>query len=171
VGVRPDPLVDAMGLPTTNGRIDVDEWLTAQGREDVFAAGDIAAVPDLTRPGQVTPMTAQHAQHQGRIAGINAAASLGWGLRIPYRHRDRGFIVDLGGAQAVADPLHIPISGLPAKTLARAYHLLNIPANKPRVLADWLVDACTSRQIVHFGLIPETGVTLASADPPVPRPQ
>src|SRR5689334_14320239 len=36
------------------------------GHPDVFAAGDAAAVPDLTRPGQLTAMTAQHAQRQGK---------------------------------------------------------------------------------------------------------
>lgn len=171
VGVRPDPLVEAVGLSTTRGRIDVDEWLAVPGHQDVFAAGDIAAVPDLTRPGEITPMTAQHAQRQGHVAGINVAASLGWGLRTPYRHRDMGFIVDLGGTQAVADPLHVPITGLPAKTLARTYHLLNMPANRMRVLSDWLAEAFTSRQIVHFGLIPESGISLATADSPLLNPQ
>lgn len=113
VGVTPGPLTQALGLETIKGRIVVDEFLTVPGHPDVFAAGDAAAVPDLTHPGQLTAMTAQHAQRQGKAAARNVAATLGHGTRKPYKHRDLGFVVDLGGWQAVANPLHIPMSGLP----------------------------------------------------------
>ena len=78
-------------------------------------------------------MTAQHAQRQGKAAARNVAASLGHRARKPYKHRDLGFAVDLGGWQAVANPLHIPISGLPANIVTRAYHLYALPANRLRV--------------------------------------
>jgi NADH dehydrogenase len=165
VGVRPDPVVELLGLPTTKGRLSVSEWLTVPGCEAVYAAGDIAAVPDVTNPGQITPMTAQHAQRQGKVAGINVAASLGHGNRRPYRHRDLGFMVDLGGTKAVADPLHVPIRGWPAHLLTRGYHLLTLPANRLRILLDWSADLVTKRPLVHFGLIPESGISLADADP------
>ena len=48
VGVRPDPLVDGLGLETRQGRLVVDEFLTVPGHPDVYACGDAAAVPDLT---------------------------------------------------------------------------------------------------------------------------
>jgi len=166
VGVRPDPLVEPLGLPTTKGRLDVDEWLTVPGHPDVFAAGDMAAVPDLVNPGELTPMTAQHAQRQGRVAAINVAASLGTGTRKQYRHRDLGFVVDLAGAQAVADPLHVPLRGWPAKAVTRGYHLLALPANRLRVLNDWVTDVLARRQLVHFGMVPEPGVNLADSDQP-----
>ena len=111
VGVTPGPLTQALGLETIKGRIVVDEFLAVPGHPDVFAAGDAAAAPDLTRPGQLTAMTAQHAQRQGKAAARNVAATLGHGTRKPYKHRDFGFVVDLGGWQAVANPLHIPVSG------------------------------------------------------------
>jgi NADH dehydrogenase len=164
VGVRPDPLVQALELPTEQGRLKVDEYLAVPGHEGVFAAGDVAAVPDPSHPGQVTPMTAQHAQRQGRTAGLNVAASLGHGQRRPYRHKDLGFAVDLGGKQAVADPLHVPISGLTAKMATRGYHLLALPANRLRVALDWLVNLLTPRPVVQFGLVPEQEVSLADAD-------
>jgi len=47
-------------------------------------------------------MTAQHAQGQGKAAARNVAASLGHGARKPCKHRDLGFVVDLGGWQAAA---------------------------------------------------------------------
>lgn len=65
VGVRPDPLVPDLGLDLEKGRLVVDEHLTVPGHPEIYACGDAAAVPDLTRPGEVTPMTAQHAVRQG----------------------------------------------------------------------------------------------------------
>ena len=65
VGVRPEPLVAGLGLKTTQGRLVVDEFLSVPGYPEVYSCGDVAAVPDLTEPGQITAMTAQHAQRQG----------------------------------------------------------------------------------------------------------
>jgi NADH dehydrogenase len=164
VGVTPGPLTQALGLETVNGRIVVDEFLTVSGHPDVFAVGDAAAVPDLTRPGQLTSMTAQHAQRQGKAAARNVAASLGHGSRKAYRHRDLGFVVDLGGWQAVANPLHIPLSGVPAKVITRAYHIYALPANRMRVATDWLNDIIDHRQFVQLGLTPSEHTSLVMAE-------
>jgi NADH dehydrogenase len=164
VGVRPDPLVEAVGLPTREGRLVVDEQLATPGHDGVYAAGDVAAVPDPGRPGEITAMTAQHAQRQGRLAGINIAASLGYGQPGRYTHEDQGFVVDLGGWQAVADPFHLPVTGLVAKVITRGYHLAAMPAGRSRVAADWLVDAVAGRQLVQFGFVSEAAVRLGDAD-------
>jgi NADH dehydrogenase len=163
VGVTPGPLTQALGLETIKGRIVVDELLSVPGRPDVFAAGDAAAAPDLTRPGQLTAMTAQHAQRQGKAAARNVAATLGHGTRKPYKHRDLGFVVDLGGWQAVANPLHIPISGPLAAIITRGYHLYALPANRVRVATDWFNEVIDHRQFVQLGLIPSeySGLTAA----------
>ncbi|HYT25360.1 MAG TPA: NAD(P)/FAD-dependent oxidoreductase [Actinomycetota bacterium] len=165
VGVTPGPLTSALGLKTVKGRIVVDEYLTVPGHREVLAAGDAAAVPDLARPGGLTPMTAQHAQRQGKAAARNLAASLGYGTRHAYRHRDLGFVVDLGGWQAVANPLHVPLSGVPAKVVTRAYHLLALPANRLRVATDWFNDVVEHRQFVQLGLVREPQARLAAAEP------
>src|SRR5215213_2459906 len=67
-GVAASPLVATLGLSLERGRLVVNERLFVAGRPDVFALGDCAAVPDLARPGKVTPPTAQHALRQGRTA-------------------------------------------------------------------------------------------------------
>jgi NADH dehydrogenase len=172
VGVRPDPLVAELGFKTYRGRLVVDEYLTVPGHPEVYAVGDSAAVPDLTRPGELTPMTAQHAQRQGRRAAYNIAASFGQGRRRPYKHHDLGFLVDLGGRQAAANPVGIPLSGLPAKVVTRGYHLLSLPGNRTRTASDWLLDAVLSRQVMQLGLVPSAAVRLectaasARAEPP-----
>jgi NADH dehydrogenase len=178
VGVRPDPLIETAGTPTQHGRLTVGANLTVPGHPEVFACGDAAAVPDLTRPGEITGMTAQHAMRQGTLAGRNVAASLGHGETHEYKHHDLGFVVDLGGMQAAADPLHIPLSGLVAKVVTRGYHLAAMPGNRIRTAADWFFDAVLGRQSVQLGLVRSAAVPLdtrpptSRADQPQPdRPQ
>src|SRR5260370_19937420 len=97
-------------------------------------------------------------------AARNVAASLGRGTRKPYRHRDLGFVVDLGGWQAVANPLHIPLSGPLAKIVTRAYHLYALPGNRLRIATDWLNDIIEHRQFVQLGLIPDEDSSLEAAE-------
>ncbi|MEU8747307.1 FAD-dependent oxidoreductase [Streptomyces parvulus] len=169
VGVRPDPLVESLGLPMESGRLLVDPHLQVPGRPELFACGDVAAVPDLTRPGEFTPMTAQHAWRHGKVCAQNVAASLGIGERRPYRHRDLGFVVDLGGAKAAANPLGLPMSGPAAGAVTRGYHLAAMPGNRVRVAADWVLDAVLPRQAVQLGLVRSWSVPLESASPEVAR--
>lgn len=169
VGVRPDPLVADLGRPTAKGRLVVDEYLNVPGHPEVFACGDAAAVPDLTRPGELTAMTAQHASQQGKLAARNIAASYGTGVRRPYRHHDLGFVVDLGGTQAAANPLRVPLSGPVAKAVTAGYHLLALPGNRIRTATDWLLNATAGRQTVQLGLVRSPAVPLDSASPELPR--
>jgi NADH:ubiquinone reductase (H+-translocating) len=168
VGVRPDTLVDGLNLRTEKGRVCVDEHLTVPDHPELFACGDIAAVPDLTRPGELTAMTAQHAQRQGVVAGHNVAASLGHGERRAYKHRDLGLVVDLGGTRAVANPLGIPLSGFLAFVVTRGYHLAAMPGNRVRVAVDWLLDALLPKQDVQLGLVRAGAAPLDSAAPELP---
>lgn len=169
VGVRPDPLVDSLGLETKKGRLVVDDSLNVPGYPHLYACGDAAAVPDRRRPGALTPMTAQHAVRQGKLAARNVAASLGHGSPSRYRHRDLGFLVDLGTREAAANPLHLPLSGLPAKILTRGYHLFAMPTNRVRIAVEWLLDAVMARQSVQLGLVRSESVPLDTASPEVPH--
>ena len=170
VGVRPDPMVEQIGLPMNHGRLTVDEYLTVPGHPEIVACGDAAAVPDLTRPGEITAMTAQHAQRQGALVANNVAAAYGIGRhkRRRYEHRDLGFVVDLAGTQAAANPLGIRLSGLAAKAVTRGYHLLSMPTNRIRIATDWALDAVLPRQLVHTGLVRSAAVPLASGTPEHP---
>ena len=166
VGVRADPLVSDLNLDTNRGRLVVDEFMTVPGAPDIYACGDCAAVPDLTRPGQICGMTAQHAQRQGTLVARNVAASLGTGKAEPYKHHDLGFLVDLGGTAAAANPLNIPLSGPPANAVTRAYHLSAMSGNRLRVLTDWSLNAVTPPEATSFSLIDSKSVPL---DPSKPR--
>jgi NADH:ubiquinone reductase (H+-translocating) len=160
VGVRADPLMEGLDLATNRGRLEVDEYMAVPGFPEVYACGDCAAVPDLTRPGQVCGMTAQHAQRQGKLVARNIAASLGTGTAKPYKHEDLGFLVDLGGLAAAANPLHIPLSGPAANALTRGYHLYSMSGNRARVAADWTLNAITSPELTSLDDIDAKSVPL-----------
>ncbi len=166
VGVRADPLVSGLNLETTRGRLVVDAFMSVPGAADIYACGDCAAVPDLTRPGEICGMTAQHAQRQGKQVARNVAASLGIGKAQPYKHHDLGFLVDLGGLAAAANPLNIPLSGPPANAVTRAYHLIAMSGNRMRVLADWALNAVSPPEATSFGLISARSVPLDVNSPP-----
>ncbi|HEY6645990.1 MAG TPA: NAD(P)/FAD-dependent oxidoreductase [Mycobacterium sp.] len=171
-GVTGAPLIEKLGLPTEKGRLKVDTDLRVPGHPDVFAAGDAAAVPDVTQPGKVTPPTAQHAIRQGKLLGRNLAASLGYGTMKTYKHRNMGLVVDLGPRRAVANPLNIQLSGFPAKAVTRLYHLYAIPrfVNRWAVALAYLTDVFFDRSVVSIGLASEEDAQFAASEG-IPMPK
>ena len=171
-GVTAAPLIETLGLPTEKGRLKVDANLQVPGHPDVFAAGDAAAVPDLTQPGKITPPTAQHAIRQGKALARNVAASLGYGSVKAYRHRNMGLVVDLGPHYAVANPLNVQLSGYPAKFVTRAYHLYAMPRfGEPVGGGTGLSDRCAVRadRGVDGAVAQEDAQFSASEGIPMPR--
>jgi NADH dehydrogenase len=78
-------------------------------------------------------------------------------------------VVDLGGTQAAANPLHIPLSGWPAKAVTRGYHLMAMPGNRIRTAIDWILDVAVGRQSVQLGLVRSAAVPLDTASPELSR--
>jgi NADH:ubiquinone reductase (H+-translocating) len=143
----------------------IDEYMVVPGAADIYACGDCAAVPDLTRPGQVCGMTAQHAVRQGKQVARNVAASLGVGQAAAYEHRDEGFLVDLGGLAGAANPLNIPLSGPSASAVTRAYHLAAMSGNRLRVLTDWILNVVIAPEATSLAAISPLAVPLDVNDP------
>jgi NADH dehydrogenase len=171
-GVTAAPLIKTLGLPTEKGRLKVQTDLGVPGHPDVFAAGDAAAVPDVTQPGKITPPTAQHATRQGKVLADNVAASLGRGKKRDYKHHNMGLVVDLGPHQAVANPLRIQLSGYPAKFVTRAYHLYAIPrgVNRWAVALAYLTDALFARSVVSLGLSTQSDAEFSTSEGiPLPK--
>src|SRR5271168_2614283 len=171
-GVTAAPLIQTLGLPTEKGRLKVQTDLQVPGHPDVYAAGDAAAVPDLTQPGKITPPTAQHATRQGKVLARNVAASLGYGTSKQYKHRNLGLVVDLGPRYAVANPLNIQLSGLPAKFVTRCYHLYAIPrpVNRWAVSLAYLTDILFDRSVVSIGLSSQEDAQFAASEG-IPMPK
>lgn len=85
---------------------------------------------------------------------------MGIGSSEPYKHQDLGFLVDLGGLSAACNPLHVPVSGLPANAITRAYHLDVMAGNRGRVLADWALNAISPPPSESLGLVTSDSVPL-----------
>ena len=153
-GVKPHPVVAGLGLPLVRGRIRVDSYLQVEGRDDVWAIGDAAAVPDPSANyEQPTPPTAQHAIRQGRLVARNIAAAIGTGQRRRFTYKNRGAFVDLGRRKAVASTMGIKWRGTPAWILARTYHLVMMPGwgRRARLLIDWNVGLLFGRDPSELG--------------------
>jgi NADH dehydrogenase len=154
-GVKATPAVRTLGLELDgHGRIVVDRTLRAAGRENVWAIGDAAAVPDPAQGGrEACPPTAQHAIRQGRLAADNVASALGHGRIRKFRYRTLGVFVDMGQHKAVANMAGIKLSGFPAWFMARTYHLMMMPgvARRLRLMADWTVGLMFGRAAPELG--------------------
>jgi NADH:ubiquinone reductase (H+-translocating) len=154
-GVKPAPVVGRLGLPLErSGRIEVDATMRVQGRENVWAIGDAAAVPDPAKGRKApSPPTAQHAIRQGRRVAENVAATLRGGRVRPFRYRTLGVFVDMGQHKAVATMLGLRLSGFPAWFAARTYHLMMMPgfARQVRLALDWTVGLAFGRASAELG--------------------
>lgn len=188
-GVAASPLVGTLDAETVQGRLAVGADLRVPGRDGVFALGDAAAVPDLAaeraaqgtggRGGgdttKVCPPTAQHALRQGRLAARNVAAVLRGRPTRPYEHRSLGVVVDLGGLDALARPLGVELSGLPAQLVTRGYHLAALRTGNARLrtATSWLLDATTGNDLFRTGYLSGRHATLAgfehTGDYPTPE--
>ncbi|UNO38702.1 NAD(P)/FAD-dependent oxidoreductase [Streptomyces sp. MST-110588] len=162
-GVAASPLIGTLGAETVRGRLAVASNLTVPGMPEVLACGDAAAVPDLTKEaGAVCPPTAQHAQRQGKHAARNIIAGLRNAPLTPYRHKDLGLVVDLGGTDAVSKPVGIELSSLPAQIVARGYHLMALRTGTARfrTTANWCINATAGDDFVRIGFLARQPATL-----------
>jgi NADPH-dependent 2,4-dienoyl-CoA reductase/sulfur reductase-like enzyme len=81
IGIEPSvELAVHAGLPVTNG-IVVDAYGRVGGREDVFAAGDVAHFPVASLAIDMRVEHEDHAKSHGRQVGANMA-----GAGVPYEH-------------------------------------------------------------------------------------
>ncbi|MCX4691997.1 NAD(P)/FAD-dependent oxidoreductase [Streptomyces sp. NBC_01408] len=185
-GVKPHPVLADSDLPTNErGRLTCTAFLTVEGVEHAFAAGDAAAVPDITAPADATgprrecAPNAQHAVRQAKVLADNLLASLRGEVLTEYAHKYVGSVASLGLHKGVAHIYGRKIKGYPAWFMHRAYHLSRVPTynRKMRVLAEWTLSGLFKREIVSLGSLehPRAEFELAAgggpkAPPPHPAP-
>ncbi len=156
VGQRPSPHARRWGLPVdAHGFVPVDDHMRVSSRNDLYAVGDLAAVPDPD--GGLSPNTAQHALRQARVAARNVAAHFGVGEPVRYTYRNRGLAVTLGKWQGTARVRRLTFTGPLAWWMGRSYHLLMMPglARKARVVSDWTMSLLFPRDVSQLGQLGE----------------
>ena len=147
-GVKPSAVIASLPCEKERGRLRVNEYLSVPGVVGVWAAGDCAAVPDVTTRTWCPP-TAQHGMRQGVAAAKNiAAAILGRPLK-PFRYRTMGLVASIGRHTGVARVFGIKFSGFAAWGFWRTVYLAKLPglAKKLRVLVGWTLDLFFGREI------------------------
>jgi NADH dehydrogenase len=155
-GVRPHPMLEATDLPLDDKkRVRCTAALQVVDVGDAWAAGDSAAVPDLSKndPEAFTGPSAQHAVRQAKRLADNILASLrGQSLR-DYRHAYAGSVASLGLHKGVAEIYGVKLRGFPAWFMHRTYHMTRMPTTnrKVRVIADWTLALFFHREIVSLG--------------------
>ena len=150
-GNAPVPLVRSLGgaggIPLDRrGRIVVDGYLRLRGGEEVYALGD-CAVGD-----PALPATAQVAQQQGAYLAKALKRRRAGRTVEPFRFRAQGMLAYIGGGQALADLPQVKWSGRGAWLFWRSVYLTKLvsPANKIKVLFDWLKARLLGRDLSRF---------------------
>lgn len=149
--------------------------LTVTGAPGVFAAGDCAAVPDLTskEPGKLLSPSAQHAVRQAKTLAGNVAATVAGRPLKDYRHKYVGSVASLGLYHGVAELYGVKVRGIIAWFLHRTYHVSRMPTlnRKVRVLTDWTAALFFRREIVALGQLhePRTEFQIAAGERKIPE--
>ncbi|GAB3109313.1 NAD(P)/FAD-dependent oxidoreductase [Streptomyces calidiresistens] len=177
-GVKPNPVLASCGLPLDErGRVRCTPELLVEGEEHIWAAGDAAAVPDLSAddpaPGGGLPICAPNAQHavrQGRRLADNLAARLRGRAPTAYSHAYVGSVASLGLHKGVARVYGRRLKGFPAWFMHRTYHLSRVPTlnRKARVVAEWSLSGLFKREVVSLGSLehPRAEFELAAGGEP-----
>ncbi|MCF6507461.1 NAD(P)/FAD-dependent oxidoreductase [Blastococcus sp. MG754426] len=155
-GTKPNPLVAHTDLPLDDrGRVRCKPTLQVQDVADAWAAGDLAAVPDLTKPGATTAPNAQHAVRQAKRLADNIVATLNGCEPVAYRHRYVGSVASLGLHKGVAQVYGLKLRGWPAWLMHRAYHVSRMPTldRKVRIVADWVLSSLFRREVIALGQV------------------
>jgi NADH dehydrogenase len=176
-GVKPHPVLAATDLPRDErGRLKCTPHLSVDGAPHAWAAGDAAAVPDVTAvtPGAECAPNAQHAVRQARVLGDNIAHALRGEPLETYEHAYAGSVASLGFHKGVAHVYGRRLKGYPAWFMHRAYHLSRVPTvnRKARVLAEWALAGLFKREIVSLGSLehPRAEFELAAGGKPSQEP-
>lgn len=127
------------------GQLIVNQFLQLQGKNNVFAIGDIAKNVELAN----APATAQAATKQAKCVAKNIEAIMkGKNLR-PFIFRNSGYLVSLGKWNALAEIYGIFFSGHFAWWLWRTIYLLKLisKSKKLKVAVDWTLQLFSPRDI------------------------
>jgi NADH:ubiquinone reductase (H+-translocating) len=153
-GVKAHPMLGRTDLPLDDkGRVRCHADLRVIGIDGAWSAGDGAAVPDLTHPGQMCSPSAQHAVRQAKRLGQNIALVLKGRTPEAYMHKHVGSVASLGLHKGVAQVYGIKLRGFPAWFMHRSYHMSRVPTfnRKVRVVLDWTLALLFKREVVSLG--------------------
>jgi NADH dehydrogenase len=151
IGTRANPLMERTMLPVERGRIVVNADLSVRDRPGVWAIGDCAFVRNA-RDDSIAPPTAQFAIAQARLLAHNLLAAQNNAPTRAFSYRSRGQMAAIGHRKGVANVMGLPLRGLPAWLLWRAYYLSQMPTlrRKLRIFVEWTWGMFFPNDITHL---------------------
>jgi len=151
IGTRPNALVERITIPVERGRIVVNADLAVRDTPGLWAIGDCALVTNA-RDGKFAPPTAQFAVREARHLAANLIAVLNGAPTRAFDYRARGSMAAIGHMKGVADVFGLPVWGLPAWLLWRAYYLSQMPTlgRKVRIFVEWTWGMFFPTDITHL---------------------
>jgi len=160
IGTSANPLLQRLGLPALNGRVECRADLSvpvpvpgvgAPTSTFVWAIGDCACVPNAL-DGSLCPPTAQFAVRQARHLAANLSALLRGAPTRAFRYRNRGMMASIGHLKGVAEVGGVPLTGWPAWLVWRAYYLSQMPSSgrRLRIFFEWAWGMFFPPDITHL---------------------
>jgi NADH dehydrogenase len=152
-GVKSNPLLASLAIPKSrDGRLVVDRFFRANGRDDVLALGDAAAF-DFN--GAALPMLAQVAVLEAPSAAKNVAHLVRGEPLEEYRYHRKGDLVALGRTSAAAEfarPVKLVLGGFLAWGVWRVNYLMQLVGTRNRgtLLVEWLLSYFSRRIVVDI---------------------
>lgn len=162
-GVRATPLADALGVAQApDGRVLVGPNLSLPGRSEVFAIGDMAALPRAA--GGLHPPLAQFAIQGGRHAAREIMRHIAGEPPRPFRYWDKGMTSIVGRNAAVVQSGRLRLSGRLAYFFWAFLHGFYVPGlrNRLSVTLTWIWSYATRRR---------AGLLLIDAPAPPQEPE
>jgi NADH dehydrogenase len=144
-GVRPSPVVAESGVEVDKAGRAVVQPTMRTDREDVFAIGDCAWIPDVESEGdgKAHAPTAQNAVREAKRLAQNILHRIdGTPRRMEsFRYRPIGTLASIGSYTGVGVVFGVRVRGFIAWFMWRGYYWTRVPgfAGKLRVAFDWLL--------------------------------
>ncbi|MEM7051198.1 MAG: NAD(P)/FAD-dependent oxidoreductase [Acidobacteriota bacterium] len=158
-GVRPTDLAEEVAAERSRSRrLSVDAFLRLDGRDDVFAIGDLASVLE---DGQELPMLSPPAMQAGRYVARRLLAQIrNRPLPKPFRYHDKGTMAVIGRNAAVAQTGRLRLTGFIGWLAWLGLHLYYLVGfrNRLAVVLSWGFNYVRSDRPVRI-------ITRAKADP------
>lgn len=164
VGTRPNALADILthaGASVERGRIVTRHDLSVPGPHGVWAVGDCALIVNAL-DGKPSPPTAQFAVRQAKLLASNLLAQIAGKPTQGFSYQARGMMAAIGHMKGVALVFGVPLGGLPAWLLWRAYYLSQMPTlrRKLRIFVEWTWGMFFAADITHLRFLRSKDVVM-----------
>ena len=164
-GVAPSPLVAALPIDKDKrGRALTQPTMRCKGREELWALGDCASIPDPT--GKPYPPLAQHALREAKQLAYNITAVLKGAEPKPFVYQTKGSLAALGHFKGAGRVYQFKIHGFLAWWVWRTYYLFQMPqwSRRLRLILDWTIALFFKNDVVQLDLSREVRLKEPTAD-------